>query len=329
MHQAPLALADVRLGEHWSSRQRLKNALLFCLIQRALSVADAIPARQLERIGRWLGRSLHVLSRRMRAKTEANLAVAIPHRDPRELARRSFENAGENLALCLLLRRPSLRALNLVHVGDEARAALSVALKDSGAVVVSAHLGAFELVAAAVAELGMRPAVVVRQSYDPRLDPLVDAHRAHRGIEVIHRGTPQTARLMLRALRQRRPLGVLVDLPARVPSVQTRFMSGMASIAVGPQRLAVRTGSPLLIATLGPPKVAGYRFSLCVRGIERAENESFQALTQRVATALEGAILDLPEHWLWMGAHFRQSCGGPAAPSRLASRPAGERLAIY
>lgn len=301
---------DLRRGGSWTRRQKLKNALLFVAIRCALFFADRTPRVLLVWAGRALGLLSHALLRSMRRDAQRLVERALPSVDARRLVRRSFANAGQNLALCLLLRRPAPAALELVEVDEASRRTLDAALaRGRGAVFVSPHLGPFELVAAVVAELGHQPVVVVRESYDPRLDPVVDAHRKRRGVGVVHRGDPGAAVRIVRALRAGHPVGLLPDLASRVPGISCRMLGGQKLLAIGPQRIALRCGSPLLVGALGRPHNASSSagrpglFSLEIRQIEPCEDEA--VMTQRVANALSAAVERMPEHWLWMAQRHR------------------------
>lgn len=185
-----------------------------------------------------------------------------------------------------------------MDLGDESHAALQRALAvGRGVVFVSAHLGPFELVAAMIAELGYRPAIVVRQSYDPRLDRWVDEHRIARGVEVIHRGSAGATRRILRALKSGRPVGFLPDLGGRVAKIPATFLGQEALLPVGPQRIASRFDIPVVIGTLQPGQ-STRPFRLEIRALPTDLGE--ERLTQRVADELSDAILRAPEHWPWM-----------------------------
>lgn len=197
-----------------------------------------------------------------------------------------------------------MRALDTVFVSDAARSVFAETLAAGrGAVFVSAHVGPFEAIAAAVAELGLRPAIVVRESYDRALDPLVDEHRIRRGIRVIHRGSPGAGMSIMRALRAGQPVGFLPDLGARVLSVEVEFLGERLAFPIGPQVIAARAKVPLLVGTLSArPSSPGYELS-----IERVQMPGDPVeLTHRVARALERRIVAGPEEWLWMAAPIRR-----------------------
>jgi len=288
------AAADVRVGGRWSPGQRLKNTCIRAAVRALLAIADALPAALLLASCRTLGLLAALLSPRLLGRAEARARTVLPEAEARRVARACFGNAGANLALALLMRRPGSRASDFVRLEPSDRQLLEAA---GGAVVVSAHLGPFELIAPAVRELGLPAVVVVRESYDPELDPHVDAHRRRHGVAVIHRGDPGAATRMLRGLRSGGLLGLLADLPARVERAEVSLLGQRAELPIGPARVARAARVPLLAACLVPEERR--RFRLKVVRI-RLEGACDVELTQRVADALGAAITAAPEHWLWM-----------------------------
>lgn len=293
---------DLRLGGRWTALQHVKNALIYGCVRAWLPWADHCAPSELLAAGRTLGELAHDVLGYERARARTTLALVLPGCDAEQLAWQCFVRAGENLARCWLLRRPEIRALDQVHVPAPARALLADACGSGrGVVFVSAHLGPFEWLPAALVELGYAPAVVVRESYDPRLDRVVDAHRLARGIEVLHRSHPATTGRLLRALRAGRPVGFLPDLGARVASVPCRFLGHPAELPVGPQRIARRTGARVLVGVLARRETGPATFDLTLEEVQSSDEHT---LTQRVADTLTGMIRGAPADWLWMGARF-------------------------
>lgn len=290
-------VADRRLGGHWTPSQSVKNALVYVAIRLALAVADILPARLLTSATRALGRIAGACLWRHRQRATSRLGVALGNERARHVSKQVFACAGESLGIALLLRRKNVHALDLVRIGPRAREVLEAAVAERrGVVFVSAHLGPFELIAAAVAELGHRAAIVVRESYDPRLDAIVDRHRLSRGVEVIHRGAPAAAIRILRALRAGRSVGFLPDIGGRVPSVPARFLGRDVLLPIGAQRIAARTGAAVVVGTL--KRVEG--LPAWELDIEPIESGSESELTLRITRRLEQVICDRPEYWLWM-----------------------------
>jgi KDO2-lipid IV(A) lauroyltransferase len=293
---------DVRRGGTWTARQRFKNGLLRHVIRLAFVVSSRLPVTVLRATLRALGALAFAVDTSARQRALDNIELAVGQRSVR-LAWRSFVRAGDHLALCLLMRRRDVRALDWVHIDDDTRRILTRTLgQRRGAVVVSAHFGPFELIAPAVAELGHATAVVVRESYDPELDALVDAHRHERGAVVIHRGRPFAATRIVRCLRRGHAVGILGDLAGGQRASWQPWLGGFTDVPVGPARLAHRVGCPMLTALLIPQPIGRTAFRLEVRIVRGATPEE---LTRRVTEVLARGVASYPDHWLWMGPRLR------------------------
>jgi lauroyl/myristoyl acyltransferase len=86
------------------------------------------------------------------------------------------------------------------------------------------------------------------------------------------------------------------------------WLGRRARVAVGPARLALRTGAPVVVGTPAPNDDAGIQVRVArLPTSDLAPNEAGVAeLCQRVADALSDRIGALPTHWPWMHPSFRQ-----------------------
>ncbi|HEX3593823.1 MAG TPA: lysophospholipid acyltransferase family protein [Polyangiaceae bacterium] len=297
----PVAKAlDRRFGGTWTRAQALKNRAIRIFVQALLFAVDRMPRAMLVALGATAGRVARALDSDALTRARARTAAASTASSD-DVASDCFVNAGRALATCALLRRDGVRAGECVSLSDESRAVLLRALSAGrGAIVLSAHVGPFEMIPARLVEAGFAPSIVVRESYDPLLDPVVDDHRRRRGIEVIHRGKAGAALRIVRALRRGRPVGVLPDLGGRgLATLPARFLGRTVAFPVGPQQLAHRTGCPLVMGTLARTSGAS-AFELILEDL--ASDGTLAELTQRVADALARAIVRSPADWLWMTA---------------------------
>ena len=309
-------MQDLRCGGLWTRRQRLKNDLIRWTIRAALAVADRLPAGLLLAAAKALGIAAHAACRSARRHAVFQAALGLPDECASRLARESFRLAGESLGLSLLLRRRETRAQKWVEIDPCCREKLDRALAlGRGVVFITAHLGPFELIAAALAELGYRPAVLARESYDPGLNQVVDAHRTARGVQVIHRGSPVAATSIVRTLRAGRPVGFLPDLGGRVRKTSVRWLGCSSELAVGPIEIALRTGAPVLVGFLLPrasARAAGPASEppFLMEIVPVPELVDVGSGSQQVADILSGAIARAPARWLWMAARLQVMARG-------------------
>ena len=301
MNEAALA-RDLREGGAWSLPQRAKNEAIFAVARAALFVARRVSSAGLSRFGRALGAAAHFFAWTLRRRALRNLEVAFPEKtdsERRAIARAAFVNLGADLGDAIASLNAPLPALAM----DEAsRAVLRDALAEGrGVVLPSAHLGPWERLAATLVARGFPLTAIVRGSYDPRFDRVVGAVRSRAGVLTIARGAPGAAARIVRTLRGGGVLGIPMDLRTRAESVTVPLLGGDAPTAVGPARIALRTGAPVVVCTV-EPRVDGDLAVTCTR-LSTVDADDV-ALTARINAELERRIRRLPERWLWMHPRF-------------------------
>jgi KDO2-lipid IV(A) lauroyltransferase len=293
------ARLDMREGGEWSLVQRLKNDAIYALVSLALLAVRHVPPAHLRRVGRWLGRVVHALAWGPRALARRNIGLAFPETTRREraaIARASFVNLGGHLGDVVgSLHTPAA----LLPFDDASRELLRDALLEGrGVVLPSAHLGPWERVAATLAA-SFPFAAVVRESYDPRLDDVVGSARKGAGVDAIPRGAPGAPTRIVRALRSGVVLGIPMDLRTRAASVTVPFLGADSPTAVGPARVALRIGAPVIVSTVEPREGRALVVTctrIDTRGIGEVE------LTRRVNAELDRRIRMARDHWPWMHA---------------------------
>jgi len=289
---------DLREGGAWSPLQTFKNDAIWAVASAALFVVRHLSLGALVRGGRALGAIVHALAFGLKNRARKNVALAFPNKTPsqvRAIARASFSNLGENLA----------RAMSdgeLLPMPEASRAILREALGvGRGVVLPSAHLGPWERLAATLAGNGFPLTAIVRESYDPRFDRITTRARDRAGFATIARGAPGAATRIVRTLRRGGVLGIPMDLKTRAESVTVPLLGAPARTPVGPARIALRSGAPVVVCTV-EPDASGALAVTCTRLFGQMTDE--MALTARINEELSRRILLAPEHWLWMHDRF-------------------------
>jgi Kdo2-lipid IVA lauroyltransferase/acyltransferase len=272
----------------------------------ALSPAGLVLAWLPGRLGLWLGRRLGDLAwlalPGRRAVVRANLTRAfggeMTAAELGRLCRRSFEHLGMNLVeACMFYFRPPSRLLSRVEFrGVEHLDAAGAGGR--GMVLLTAHLGNWELLAASHVLCGWPLSVMVRPLDSPLLDGIVERLRLRSGVELIakRRGFQDA----LDALRRGRMVGILLDQNAsRREGVFVPFFGTPASTSRGLALIALRSGAPVLPAFIR--RLPGGRHVVEVGPcIAAPAGRDVVAYTAAFNRALEAAIRRAPEQWFWM-----------------------------
>jgi KDO2-lipid IV(A) lauroyltransferase len=111
---------------------------------------------------------------------------------------------------------------------------------------------------------------------------------------------------IVRVLKGGGVLGAPMDLKSRVTSIHAPFFDRDAPTAIGPARIALRTGAAVVVGTFavdehGSPCVTATR----IRTNDLEANEGGEReLTARINEEITARIRRVPEHWVWMHQRF-------------------------
>lgn len=234
---------------------------------------------------------------------EAHLRQAFPGRDAawiRRTASASYAHLGrEGLSLLRLSRLGCddvVAATRVLSGMDALTAALAAG---TGAVVVTGHLGNWEVGGAALAARGVPLDVVAQRQANPYFDRLMNDARTRLGMRVVPRGGATKA--TLRALGQGRVVALVADQDARTAGVFVPFLGRPASTHRGPAVLALRTGAPLFMGVI--IRAAGGGYEVRIEQIPLPSDGAFDARVRRVTaaftSALESAVREHPTQYFW------------------------------
>lgn len=255
------------------------------------------------------------------ARVRDALSRALPERTAAEharLAREVFVHLAQGLVELLVLRGARRSALleRVEVVGLEHARAAEQATPSGGLLVVTAHLGNWELACAKVAAMGLPVSVVYRGLRSPVLDDALFRLRARAGTEP--GGTPveqiQLGRAGLpvaRALAAGRKVLVLLDQNAdREEGVFVPFFGEPACTRAGPIVLAAQRGVPVVPAFIRR-EAGGRRHRLeILPALElepgAADDEAvLRRNVARVTRVIEDAIRRDPGQWIWLHRRWR------------------------
>ncbi len=258
-------------------------------------------------VGRRVGDLLWWLLPRRRAMTLENLRRSLGSElspaELRRLGRRSFQHLGMNLIEgCRYFLRPTDVMLSRVRV-EGAEHLRAAAARGRGILVLTAHFGNWELLAAAHGLTGLPLSIVVRPLDHPLLDDLAARFRRRGGVEMIvkHRAV----RDVLEALRRQRMVGILLDQNAtRSEGVFVPFFGVPASTSKGLAIIALRTGTPVVPVFLRREPDGRHRMEVGVP-LAPPPDGDVATYTATFNAAIEAAIRRAPEQWFWMHARWR------------------------
>jgi KDO2-lipid IV(A) lauroyltransferase len=193
---------------------------------------------------------------------------------------------------------------------------LAAQAKGKGVLVLTGHLGAWELSSFYHSLMGYPMGLVIRRLDNRPLDDFVNGIRCLHGNRVLHKD--DFARGLLTAMRAGDTVGILMDTNMTPPQgVFVSFFGLVACTASGLARVALKTGAAVLPGfMLWEPAEQKYVLHF---GPELAFTHSddpeadILAATQQCNDVLESWIRRYPDQWLWI--HRRWKTRPPGEPS--------------
>jgi Kdo2-lipid IVA lauroyltransferase/acyltransferase len=296
-------------------RQRLEFILVFVLV-RGLG---ALPRPWARAAGAGLGALAFVLTGRLRRTGERNLQLAYPASDHawrKRVLRQLYRNLGVHLAeFCVMSRYTQEGTRGLVrYAGLEHY--LAARDQGRGVLVVTGHLGLWELSSFYHSLMGYPMSMVIRRLDNPLVDRLVNGIRCLHGNTVLHKD--DFARGLLGAMRRGETVGILMDTNMTPPQgLFVDFFGVPACTASGLARVAMRTEAATLPGFLTwreEEKKYVLEFGEPLELVRTGNDEQdIVTNTQICTTAIETWVRRFPEQWLWV--HRRWKTRPPGEPS--------------
>ncbi|HET7372298.1 MAG TPA: lysophospholipid acyltransferase family protein [Gemmatimonadaceae bacterium] len=269
-----------------------------------------------ERIGRFVYRPLGI----RRAVVERQLTAAFPERSPAEIehiARAAYANLGRTSVETAIL--PSYDPKQIVELFEDVQGwniVEALLSRGKGLIIVTGHLGNWELGGAYVAARGLPIDAVARHMANPLFDRYLTRTRQRIGMSVVH--DEEAVRRVPRSLRGGRAVAFLVDQGAvGLASTWVPFFGRYAKTPRGPAVFALRLDTPIVFG-VALRRPSG-RFQLSFEHIEARDTGDREADVDRIVAdytaALERWVRRAPEQYFWH--HRRWKHQRPGTPPEL------------
>jgi KDO2-lipid IV(A) lauroyltransferase len=274
---------------------------------------ELTPLPLARRLATFYASALDRIVPRLRQVGRKNLAMAMPELSGREreaILDGTFRSIGR--VLLAIARFPAIRRDNVsqwirYHGYEHFTAAMA---RGKGVLFATGHLGNWELSAFSHALMSAPMGVVVRPLDNPRLDDFIERRRALSGNQLISKR--DFARPLLHALRRNEAVGILVDQNV-VPEAGAfvDFFGTPACSGTTFARIAARSGAAV---------IPGFAFwsDAEQRHILHFYPEvpitgDVEADTAAIQKAVEKAIREHPDQWLWIHRRWKTRPEGEAS----------------
>ena len=296
----------------------MRRRLEFVLVWAAVKLLSLPPRSVARNIGVFIARLALLLTPRLVGVGDLNLRLAFPGKSTAErqqILRRLYRNLGWLLAEFCQMRhytpetaRSFIRYEGLEHY-------LAARDEGKGVLILTGHLGAWELSSFYHSLMGYPMSIVIRRLDNPLVDSLVNQIRCLHGNQVLHKD--DFARGLLASMRRGETVGILMDTNMTPPQGSfVDFFGQSACTGTGLARIAMKTGARVLPGFLLWEETTGQyvlRFgaplSLATSGDVEADVIANTALFTRV---IEDYVRQYPDQWLWVHRRWKTRPQGEA-----------------
>ena len=211
-------------------------------------ITRAMPRKMAYAFARALADCHYFLSKQDRLAVESNLKKVYKTEDlPSGVVRNVFRNFGRYLADFFTQTKyldsdfitHHVHLHNIEYIND-------VLSQKKGCIIVSAHLGNWELAGAVLAKLGYPLSIVALPHQDPKVNQFFNAQREFFGTTVIP--TTTAIRRCLEHLRDNRLLAILAERDFTQHGIPMDFFGYPTMIPKGAAIFSLRTGAPIIPA---------------------------------------------------------------------------------
>jgi len=294
------------------------QAFEFAVVWGFVHLLRLMPRRWARLAGAGIAAVAFRLLGRLRRTGLRNLELAFPERSEQDrlnILQSVYRNLGYQLAeFCQMPRYTAERAGGFIRY-DGLEHYLAAREQGKGVLVLTGHLGAWELSSFYHSLAGYPMGMVIRRLDNPLVDRFVNRVRCLHGNRVIHKD--DFARGLIASMRANETVGILMDTNMTPPQgVFVPFFGVSACTASGLARVAAKTGAAVVPGfLLWEQNEQRYvlRFGPQVELVctEDSEQDAI-ANTARFTAILETYIRAYPDQWLWLHRRWK-------------TRPAGEQ----
>ena len=266
----------------------------------------ALPRRVARATGAAIGTAAWACLGRLRHVGNRNLELAFPQKSPKErgtILRSVYRSLGWEIGeFCKMRSYTPEQASKFIRY-DGLEHYLAAREKGHGVLVLTGHLGAWELSSFYHSLMGYPMSLVIRRLDNPLVDQFVNQIRCLHGNRVIHKD--DFARGLLTSMSHGDTVGILMDTNMTPPQgVFVPFFGVEACTASGLARVALHSGAAVLPGFLVWEAVEqkyilhfGSELTLVRTGDQARDIVSNTAL---FTATIEAYVRRYPEQWLWV-----------------------------
>src|SRR5215470_16240946 len=284
----------------------MQESLEFAIVWVLVRFLGLLPRNVARNLGALIGSLAYRVVPRLQGVGLRNLELAFPtwsEGQRQDVLRKLYCSLGWLLAeFCQMPKYTPENSQSFLRY-DGLERYLAARDKGKGVLIVTGHLGAWELSSFYHSLMGYPMSMVIRRLDNAKVDGLVNKIRCLHGNRVLHKD--DFARGLLEAMREGETVGILMDTNMTPPQgVFVPFFGTLACTASGLARVALKTGAAVLPGFMlwedSEKKYVlhfGDEIVLDRTGDDEADTVTN---TAKCTAAIEAYVKRYPDQWLWV-----------------------------
>ncbi len=170
-------------------------------------------------------------------------------------------------------------------------------LEERPCLLITGHIGNWELMAQKLGNLKVPLYAVAKATYISTFNKFLINMRKRGGIESLLRNSTEGKKLLLKALKEKKVLGMLIDQDTKVEGVFVPFFSKLAYTPKGSAEIAIKKKLPVVFGYI--IRKRGMKYELKIKKLEIL-SENVEEVTYQMTREIEKVIKRHPTQWVWI-----------------------------
>ncbi|SHN63075.1 lysophospholipid acyltransferase family protein [Desulfovibrio litoralis] len=282
------------------------------IVDTSVRIMSSLSLRSLHILGKILGLALwYFLPKRKKYAIDTiSKRLHLDKKNARQIAKQSYINTGYSFLELFYVGRFGIKELNKTLTIENSEIYQKLRTIQRPIVIVTAHLGAWELLAGLLGDCkdDKEAQVIVRHMKNPIISEAVFKLRAANGAEVLD--SRHVAPKVLKTLAKNGISGFLVDHNTKLrEAIFLPFLEEQAAVNSGPAILALRARAivfPVFLIRSFDKKTKKPHYTLRLeepldtKTLNGSLREQIHYVAEYYTQAVEKYIKQYPEQWFWM-----------------------------
>lgn len=243
-----------------------------------------------------MGKFAYFLLKRKRKIVIENLKIAFPEWRNEKIKRCALENFKHYGVTFFEL-------FKIKNLKDRVEVEGIENLEERPGILITGHIGNWELMAHVLGSKGIPLFALAKRSYINVFTQFLIKLRKKGNVETILRAEAESPKLLLKAIKENKILGFLIDQDTKTDSLFINFFSKPASTPKGPVELALRKNLPLNFGYL--VRKGFFKYFLKIERIDTSISNLEEILTT-LNRKIEEVIRKHPTQWVWVHKRWRR-----------------------